>query len=269
MEQKVCRECGKPSEKAYCSKLCANRYWRKSKTYKQKTCVICGKPARETYCSLKCAGASREKSIHTAICSNPSCGKEFTFDRISYLKRGQMKFCSRICANTRYSVNDTFFTHYPDISAIYQTLGFLFSNGFIYSYKDFEIELRSPDKEKLEKFKLLVNSTYPIKYFKKLKEYNTIVRSKTWLEYLSDIGLSSNLNTHTFPTILEEYKIDFIKGYMTSELCKIHKNNTIDIKAESYPLIREVALVTGGDLVTKHLAFHCLIKGEMVKKLTE
>ena len=260
MADKICRECGGPSAKTYCSKVCATRWWRKSTTYKKNKCLECGEPCNNMYCSYKCKGKTMIRE-YKENCLN--CGNEFIYHKISYKNRGQMKYCSYACANAVYSVEDKFFTHNPDIPLIYETLGFMFASAFIYDYKDFEIEIRTTDKDRLDKFIKDVKSTYPIQYVKTLKEYRTSIRSKVWIEYLSDIGFGHSLNKHIFPIILPEYKIDFIRGYINSKMCEIYPKKDyklIIIKAVSYPLIREIAHVSGGDLVTKHLKFHCVIR---------
>ena len=96
MEDKICRECGGPSKKAYCSKVCATRWFRKSTTFKKNKCLECGKPCSNMYCSYKCKGKTQIKE-YKEICLN--CGKEFIYHKISYKNRGQMKYCSSSCSN--------------------------------------------------------------------------------------------------------------------------------------------------------------------------
>ena len=220
------------------------------------------------YCSYKCKGKTQIKE-YKELCLN--CGKEFIYHKISYKNRGQMKYCSYSCANAVYSIEDTFFTHNPNIPLIYETLGFLFAHGTILDYELFEIEIRTTDKERMDKFVLDVKSTYPIEYVKNLKEYRTTIRSKTWIEYLSDIGFTYSLNKHLFPIILPEYHMFFIQGYISSKMADIYNKQNyklIVIKATSYPLIREIAHITGGDLLTKHNKYHCIVRDKSAVYVT-
>lgn len=261
---KTCAECGGPSEKKYCSKLCANRFWKKSTGYKKNKCKLCGKPARELYCSNKCRAENSKKS-YTAICQ--FCGKEFIFHKIHYQLRGQMKYCSSSCVTSVHRIDNSFFTHHTDIPLIYKTLGFLFASGFIYLFTDFEIEIRS-DKKRLEKFSATLNSTYQISQLTSNKDRcRLLIRSKEIINYLLYIGFGESLEHHIFPLILEENRLDFVKGYMDSNMCIKYnkKENGIPytiyvIKTKSYPLARGMAEVTGGELLTKHLEFCCIIK---------
>jgi len=257
---KICRECGGPSKKTYCSKVCATRWFRKSATYKKNKCLECGKPCSNMYCSYKCKGKTQIKE-YKEICLN--CGKEFIYHKISYKNRGQMKYCSSSCSNAIYYIEDSFFTHNPNIPLIYETIGFIFASGFIFDYQTFEIEIRTTDKERMDKFVSDTKSTFPVQYHPKLKEYRTAIRCRQWIEYLSDIGFGHSLNKHIFPIILTEYKMDFVKGYIQSRMADIYPKKDyklIVIKAVSYPLIREIAHVTGGDLITKHNKYHCIIR---------
>lgn len=264
---RTCAECGGPSEKKYCSKLCANRFWKKSLGFKKKKCKVCGKPCSNIYCSYKCRDVEREKN-YTAICQ--FCGKEFIFHKIHYQLRGQMKYCSPSCAVSSHRIDNSFFTHHQDIPLIYRTLGFLFACGYIYLLTDFEIEIRST-KKRLEDFNKTLGSTYQIFSAKgrgsNKDKYRLLIRSKEIVNYLTYIGFGESLEAHMFPLILPEYRLDFVKGYIDSEMCKIYNKKENDkeykyyvIKTKSYPLARGIAEITGGELLTKHLEFWCIVK---------
>jgi len=259
MSDKTCRQCGGPSKKTYCSKLCANRWWKQSAGFKKNKCIECEKPCSNLYCSYKCK-AKKQIREYKAICQ--FCGNEFIFHKIGYQKRGQMKYCSFSCANAVYTLNDTFFTHHTNISEIYQILGFLFSCGKIFDIRTNQIEIKS-SKPNLEKFNQIVKSDFIIKKAEGKDNFKLVVRSQPWIEYLFDIGFTDSLESHTFPTILDEYKQDFIDGYSngntTQTFNKTDEKLTL-IKVKSYPLARGITDYLNCDLVTKHLGFICVVR---------
>lgn len=270
-QKNKCAECGKPSEKKYCSKLCATRYWRKTSTvYKKNKCKICGKSCVNIYCSYKCRDIDRIVE-HKTSCEN--CGIEFTYDRPAYIRRGQMKFCSKKCANEVYEINHNFFKG-KDIEIIYEAMGFIFGNGYIYDIKKFELELRGTRK-KLEEFKKLTKCGFPIKKARdkktNKKTFKLLIRSEEWIHYLYNLGFSNTFEGHKFPTILDEYKIYFIKGYLNSNFCNTftkvennEKNKYFIIKTKSYDLLRGIAEVVNGVLYTQKLEFCLLVKNEEI-----
>ena len=175
-----------------------------------------------------------------------------------------MIYCSYKCAASVYTFDDKFFFKNTDIPTVYETLGFLFSNGNIMSYVDNKIDINST-KRLLDKFIEITHTTYPIKTVKvKQKQtFRLTIRSKVVLNYLYDIGLSHTASNHYFPTILDEYKKFFIKGYINSPNCFIYRkqdHNLVIIVSKSYHIIRTIAEVTGGDMVTKKLEFCCAFK---------
>lgn len=260
----ICKECGGPSEKAYCSKLCANRFWKKSPGFLNKKCLICGEPCHNSYCSYTCK-ASTLKKEHKENCL--TCGKEFIFSNIAYKKRGGMKYCSYKCAHTIYKLDETFFTHYSDIPLIYQTLGFLFATARVQDYGTHDIDVRAT-KEELVKFSKIVSSTYKITSANGFGNghkncYRVKIKSKIWLDYLDYIGFNNILATHTFPIILEEYRLDFIKGYVKTDMCEIHKKDNYTlyiIKGYSYHLIRCITDFLKAEMATKQLEYCCIFK---------
>lgn len=261
----VCKECGGPSESTYCSRLCANRFWKKSPGFLKNKCKVCGNPCHNIYCSKKCK-ASTTIVDYKENCL--TCGKEFIFKKIAYKKRGQMKYCSYKCAKTLYHVDETFFTHYSNIPLLYQTLGFLFASGRIQDYGTHDIDVNST-KENIENFTKVVNSTYPIFQSSDLTGnkdiYRTKIKCKTWQDYLSYIGFGCAAELHTFPIILEEYILDFIKGYIKSNMSQIYikeDHRLIFLKTKSYSLARGIADFTNSEVVTKHLGFIIVIKDE-------
>src|ERR1035437_5631425 len=138
MSDIVCKECGEPSVLTYCSKICANRAWKKSPGFLNKKCQICDEPCHNMYCSIDCRANARQK-FYKENCL--TCGEEFIYHRIGYKKRGGMKYCSLKCAGSVYELNENFFIQNTNIPLVYQTLGFLYSLGKIQDYLKSDIEI--------------------------------------------------------------------------------------------------------------------------------
>jgi hypothetical protein len=258
MSDILCKECGEPSVLTYCSKICANRAWKKSPGFLNKECQICGEPCHNMYCSGVCRAKARQK-FYKENCL--TCGKEFTFNR-EYKKRGGMKYCSLKCSCTVYDLNESFFIQNTNIPLLYQTLGFLYSLGKIHDYVRSDIEIRSK-RALIDNFIEIVGSTYPVKTIKRNRKIDTvlIIRSRIMVDYLESIGLSHDVTSHEFPSILSEYKKYFIQGFVNTPNCSVHRkkdHNLVIIVTKSYHLIRGMAEVTGGDIVSRRLEF-CLV----------
>ena len=257
-DDKICKECGGPSLKTYCCKLCANRAWKKSPGFLCNQCKVCGKPCHNIYCSKKCK-ASTIKVEYKENCL--TCGKEFIYNKTAYKLRGQMKYCSYKCAKTLYHIDETFFTHHINIPELYQTLGFLFASGRIQDYETWDVSITA-SKEVLENFAQIVSSTYPI-FPSDNGLYRTVIKCQKWLNHLSYIGFGYTLQHHTFPIILDEYILDFIKGYINSNMSEIYikeDHRLIFVKTKSYSLARGIADFTNSEVVTKHLGFIVVIR---------
>lgn len=252
----LCRECGTPCRTMYCSKLCKNRWWKKSATFKKNKCQVCGEPCNNIFCSKKCMGTTMIKE-HKAICE--FCGEEFIYHKEGYKKRGQMRFCSSKCKKSIYRINENYFFEDKNIPKIYQTLGFIFASGIISDIKLGIIDIIA-EKEPLERFAKTIGSTFKINKTDGQELRRTYIRSNKLTDYLFSIGFSSAKETHEFPLILPEYKLDFIKGYaaVNSEL---HQNDEVMfITTKSYSLARGIAESLNCELVTKQLGFICVIR---------
>src|ERR1700761_6160631 len=206
--------CNKLCKKKYCSKLCNNRAWKKSKTFLNKKCqaVGCKKPCRNKFCSHKCEAITKKKE-HKEICL--TCGKEFTYNNISYKKRGGSKYCSLKCSASNYFFSDYFFKRPDDVESTYEILGFVFGYGIIDDYSRFEITLNA-DKLLLQNFAEITKTTYPIKEIpirgKPEVKYRMTFRNEEAINYLHSIGFTHALSKHEFPCILPEYRKYFIRG---------------------------------------------------------
>lgn len=263
MSAKVCKECGEPCKQKYCSKLCNNRAWKKSKKFLGKKCKFCRKPCHNLYCSKECSAKSRITE-YKELCL--ICGKEFTYHKTGYKKRGGMKFCSYACAASSYNFDENFFFG-GNIPEIYETMGFLFSSGNIVDYSNNEITINST-LELLQNFVSLTKTTYPIKSViiknnKKRRIFRISFRSKVVLDYLHNIGLTHAVSKNSFPVILHEYRKYFIKGFLNAPNCLVFNkidHNLVIVISKSYHIIRTIAEVTGGDMVTKNLEFCCAFK---------
>ena len=264
MSDKLCAECGNKSTKKYCSKKCADDAWRKSERFLKNKCEICGNPCHNKFCSKDCS-AKNQTTIHTTNCL--TCGKEFTFHKMSDKLIGKVKYCSYTCSAKVYSIDENFFLGNTDIPTIYEMLGFLFSSAYIRNYGDYEICINST-KELIERFNSITKSDYPInpimvKNNKRNIIYRTIFRSKIIMDYLCDIGFSYNIDKHTFPTILPEYKKYFIKGFISSPNCCVYykkDHNLVIFLTKSYPIVREVSEITNNEIVCKNTDFCCAFK---------
>ena len=265
MEIKNCIVCGKPFERKrskFCSKSCFDKARVKADSYLTKKCLFCGKPCHKSYCSKSC-GAKAQKRPEKHFDNCLFCGNRFQFQP-TYRKCGRLtRYCSMKCASSIYKVNDDFFTHYENIGEIYQILGFIYSCGFIRLKKGI-LKLISTI-ENLTEVARIISSNYPIiKYNfgnKEKKLYQTEIYSVKYMKYLESIGFNRTEINREFPTILEEYKLDFIKGYMRTK-CKVYNKETyklIILDVKSYNLAKVIADFTGSELITKHLSHKILI----------
>jgi hypothetical protein len=249
-----CVVCGKPCRRMYCCSKC--KFVDFKKRISINNCLICGKPCSNLYCSRKCSGIDNIKEAYKATCE--FCGKEFTYKIPAYKKRGQMRFCSYKCQSSKYIVDDNFFKGSDNISQIYQTMGFIFASGVIMDIKLGIIDLIA-EEEKLKKLASTINSTYKIRKTDN-NLYRTYIRSAEITNYLFDLGFTSNHETHQFPTILPEYKLDFIKGF-ASVNSELHQNEEIMfVKVKSYSIAREITEILQSELVSKHLGFICIVR---------
>lgn len=251
----LCLECGAPCQKKYCSKLCLNRGWKKSAGFRKNKCLVCGEPSSNMYCSYKCRASVRKKN-HKAICE--FCGKEFSYPKITVLNRG-LRFCSDKCKSSKYTLQENYFTHGEPYDEVYKTLGFLFASGVISDIKLGIIDIVGK-KDDMTLFAKTIKSTYKLNNTDGKEMKRTLIRSKEMTDYLFSIGFSSAKETHDFPLILPEFKLDFIKGYaaINSEL---HQNNEVMfINTKSYSLARGIAEFLNCELVTKHLGFICIVR---------
>jgi len=260
---KECIVCGKPCKVKYCSKLCNNRAWKKSKTFLKKKCKVCKKPCRNKFCSHKCEGVANTK-IYKENCL--TCGKEFTYNKIFAKKRGGMIYCSYECASRIYLFDEEFFLKDTDVELRYVIMGFVFANGYISDYERHRITING-SKEQLQDFVTITKTTYPIKEVpirnSNEKTYRITFTSKPILDYLHDIGFSHHLSKHTFPIILDEYKKHFIKGFINSPNCCVYKkrdHNLVILLTKSYNIMQLISDITNSDTITKNLEYCVVIK---------
>ena len=252
-----CQECGAPCRKMYCSQKCKDRGYRKTEAFLKNKCKRCGEPCSKIYCSNKCKGLDKVKEPYKAICE--FCNKEFTFKIPAYQRRGQVRFCSNECKRSKYNVNDNYFKDSEDIPTIYKTLGFLFGSGVIMDIKLGIIDVIA-EETKLRKFAETIKSTYRIQKTDGKDMFRSYIRSSQITDYLFDIGFTSNHETHDFPIILPEYKLDFIRGFAESN-SELHQDNTVMfIKVKSYSLARGIAEFLNCELVTKQLGFIVVVR---------
>jgi hypothetical protein len=254
--------CGKPCKQKYCSRLCNNRAWKKSKKFLKRKCIICKEPCRNKYCSQDCANSKKKE--YKEICL--TCGKEFTYNKISYKLRGGMKYCSPKCASSTYYFDEDFFTSSANVETAYEILGFVFGYGVIDDYSRFQIVINA-DKQLLQNFVAMTKTSYPIKEIpirgSNDKKYRLIFRSQKILNYLYDVGFTHSLVKHEFPCILDEYKKYFIKGFLNSPNCCVYEKenyNLVVILTKSYHIFRTIADFTNGDIITKNLQYCCVFK---------
>ena len=256
-----CIVCGKPCRRMFCCAKCKFADFKKRRSVNN--CLICGKPCTNLYCSTTCSGIDNIKEAYKATCE--FCGKEFTYKIPAYKKRGQMRFCSYKCKSSKYIINDNFFKGSDNIPQIYQTMGFIFAAGVIMDIKLGIIDLIA-EEEKLKKLAATMNSTYKIQKTDN-NLYRTYIRSNEITDYLFDLGFTLTHETHQFPTILPEYKLDFIKGF-ASVNSELHQNDEIMfVKIKSYSIAREIAEILQCELVTKHLGFICIVRDPKILSL--
>lgn len=260
----ICVECKvNTCKRKYCSKLCRNRAWKKSKKFLKKKCKICKKPCRNKFCSRECEAESKRK-IYKENCL--TCGKEFIIRNINDKKRGGGKYCSWKCASSTYYFDENFFKRSSDVEITYEILGFVFGYGVIHDYERFEIVFNA-DKLLLENFITITKTSYPVKVIpvrgKPEKKYRLIIRSKAVIDYLHDIGFTHNISKHEFPCILPEYKKYFLKGFLNSPNCCVYEkkdHNLVVVLTKSYHIIRTIADFTGGEILSKNLDYCCVFK---------
>ena len=160
------------------------------------------------------------KKFLSAICER--CKKEYLYCRED---RRKGKYCSVICLNKRYDIDDHFFEG-NDVEKIYEIIGLIFSIGRIKSPKDNRFILQTVSEKDLLRFAEYTKSTYKIikrKLTNKKFKYETLICSKIMIDYLADIGLTNRRNLTMFPTILPEYAKYFLNGYIKSENATIYK----------------------------------------------
>lgn len=261
-------DCGKPCKNKYCSKLCRNRVWKKSKTFLKKKCKgivngeVCKKPCRNKYCSRSCAASNKKEYKENCL----TCGREFTYTNIYTKKRGGSKYCSWKCAASKYYFDENFFKRTTDVESTYEILGFVFGYGVIHDYERFEIVFNA-DKILLENFIATTKTSYPIKEIpirgKSDKKYRLTIRSQITIDYLHSIGFTHNIALHDFPCILPEYKKYFIRGFLNSPNCCVYEKddyNLVVVITKSYHVMRMIADFTGGEMLTKNLDYCCVFK---------
>ena len=252
-----CVECKKPCKVMYCSNLCKQKAFQKTDKYLKNKCKVCEKPCSNLFCSNECKGIDKTKEPYVAVCE--ACGKEFTYKIPAYKRRGQMRFCSKSCKNMVFSVDDNYFKGSEDTSKIYQTLGFLFGNAVILDIKIGVFDIIA-EETKLKNFVETIKSTYRIQKTDGKDMWRSYIKSYEMVNYLFDLGFTANHETHEFPTILPEYKLDFIKGYADTN-SELHQDGAVMfIKTKSYSIARGIAEFLGCELVTKQLGYICIIR---------
>lgn len=121
----------------------------------------------------------------------------------------------------KYYINDNFFS--VENSDMAYILGFLAADGTVRKNgNEVKITLARKDKELLEKFKIKLETNYPIVDTTTSKGYDISTFkfcSKQIKEDLSKYGIVPNKTfTFSFPTNLnKEYWIDFIRGYFDGD----------------------------------------------------
>ena len=254
-----CVECGKPCRVMYCSNLCKQHAFQKTSKFLKNKCKVCEKPCSNIFCSNKCKGIDKIKEPYIAVCE--TCGTEFTYKIPAYKRRGQMRFCSTKCQTKIFSVDDNFFKGSEDISKIYQTLGFIFANAVIFDIKIGVFDIIA-EETKLRKFASTIKSTYRIQKTDGKDMFRSYIKSYEIVNYLFDIGFTNTHETHTFPIILPEYKLDFIKGFSETNSELHQEGKVMFIKTKSYSLARGISEFLNCELITKQLSYVCIIREE-------
>lgn len=121
-----------------------------------------------------------------------------------------------------YNLNENYFNNINQSEQSYW-FGFLLADGNIYK-NTISIDLKSIDKEILEKFKTCINGNMPIEVYKrkkfgKIKEYARIkINSEEMVKDLKRQGMLPNKSLIlTFPEIKDEYFYSFIRGYIDGD----------------------------------------------------
>lgn len=120
----------------------------------------------------------------------------------------------------KYKINDNYFSIINSDSAY--LLGFLAADGSVQKDGGIKIGLSSIDKNFLEKIKITLDSTYPIRDYQTRDGYNVsefIFRSEKIKQTLAQYGIVNRKTyTFSFPIQLpEDYWIDFIRGYFDGD----------------------------------------------------
>ena len=99
-------------------------------------------------------------------------------------------------------------------------LGFLYADGCINKNNVISIVIHKKDIEILEMFKKELNATNEISYIKTKPHVRISFCSKHMCDTLINIGCEHNKTySLSFPNIADEYKYDFIRGFMDGDGC--------------------------------------------------
>ncbi len=195
----VCKRDVKEIGDMYCSTTCHNKH---QLSLKKLICVICGKPSKNAFCGARCKSIGN-KVEYISFCLK--CGKEI----INSSFNNTHTYCSKRCNKSTFLLNENIFLQEENVNDVYKALGFLFGSGAIdANYAINTVRIKST-KELLLRFNEIIGSNSPLEMINNKDNdriyYETSFRSEQMINYLSYIGLTTNLNLHSFPTILDKY----------------------------------------------------------------
>lgn len=137
----------------------------------------------------------------------------------SVVKRILIKNNVKIKKHYKYTFNEYYFDNIDTNNKAY-LLGFLYADGCINKNNVISFTIHQKDKEILEMYIKELQATNKIDYIKEKQHVRISFCSKHMCDTLIKMGCGHNkTKSLSFPNIKDEYKYDFIRGFMDGDGC--------------------------------------------------
>jgi hypothetical protein len=227
---------------------------------------------------LKCRNCKKQTTNIHGYCDDckylprecPVCKKKF---HPKSHKMGKI-YCSPSCSSIincrEYRINDNFFTEGENRRIVYEMLGLIFACGYSPKRHSNSLIITSSGKN-LSRLNHALRSDYHIEEtvgYKKTGQCFLQIFSRIIVEYLKNIGLSSNKNRHDFPTIPNEHKVDFIRGFINTECGSITEYPEFDlcsITLSNRKMLQSIHEYTGGEIIMSNLKYNLIFQDKQRK----
>ena len=204
-----------------------------------KKCKVCGKESKYKYCTPEC-----KKTDYSLVCER--CKKTFYHKNMSYVRLGRLKFCSNVCKNKKYLLNEDYFSdeHLNDDKLI--TFGQMLSRGYIIDWRTIKLyggfNTLTLISEKLScTFKIQKLGT---------DRYQLLIRSEKMVNDMIRLGLPFyNPMYAEFPPLKKEMILCGL--FDTEYFTHVPDENMKIFQTTAYKLALEISDMVGGKIVSK------------------